>query len=144
MKKVKTAGNLVGEMRTKSESRRKILKHFNERATELLTGRFYHHRSRDGPGKEIDDLRNKFEARMSSSIFSRLEYQLIHGFTFNPKELKLMIKAANDEEQAIIKWVKNQTKVLWPKWRKLVKEFKNENQGRKRNGDEERLELKIS
>lgn len=141
---MKTVGNLVGEMRTKSESRIEILKHLNGRAIELLTGIFYHYRSRDGPGKEIDDFRNKFEAKMSSSIFSRLEYQLIHGFIFGPEKLKLMIKAANDEEQAIIKWVKNQTKVLWPKWRKLVKEFKNENQGRKRNGDEGRLELKIS
>ena len=140
---MKTAGNLVGKMRTKSESRIEILKHLNERTMELLTEKSYNY-TRDGPGKEIDDFRNKFEARMSSSIFSRLEYQLIHGFSFNPEELESMIKAANDEEKSIVKWLENQTKILWPKWKKLIKEFKNEKQGRKRNGDEERLELKIS
>ena len=35
--------------------------------------------------------------------------------------------------------LKNQTKILWPKWKKLVKEFKNEKQERKKNGDKEKI-----
>ena len=142
MREVKTTNDSVGKMRTGSESRKEIIKHLDRRATELLTGISYN--SRDGPEKEIDDFRNKFQTRTSLSIFSRLEYQLIHGFAFNPEELKLMIKDGADEEKSIVEWVKNQTKILWPKWKKLVKEFKNEKQERKKNGDEERFEFKIN
>jgi len=142
VREVKTTNDSVGKMRTGSESRKEIIKHLDRRAIELLTGIFYN--SRDGPEKEIGDFRNAFQSRVSSSIFSRLEYQLIHGFAFNPKELKLMIKAGADEEKSTVEWVKNQTKILWPKWKKLVKEFKNEKQERKKNGDEERFEFKIN
>ena len=132
---MKTTNNSAGKMLTRSELRKEIVKCLDKKAIELLTERYYN--SRDGPGKEIDDFRNEFQAKVNLSIFSRLEYQLIHGFTFNPEELKLMIKAGVNEKKSIIEWVKNQTRILWPKWKKLTKKFKNEKKRRKENGNEE-------
>jgi len=135
VREVKTTNDSAGKMLTRSELRKEIVKCLDKKAIELLTGISYN--SRDGPGKEIDDFRNEFQAKVSSSIFSRLEYQLIHGFTFNPEEFKLMIKAGVNEEKSIVEWVKNQTRILWPKWKKLMKKFKNEKKRRKENGNEE-------
>jgi len=114
MIKIKTAANF----------RKEVSVLLSKKTTEILTEN-YNYKTRDGPSGQIEQFRNQLQGRISSSIYTRLEYLLEKGFRI--EGLENMLKAAKDEKKAIVEWANNKAKILWPLFLKVKKETGNEN-----------------
>jgi hypothetical protein len=111
------------KMKTAAEFRKEVSASLSKETTEILTGS-YNYRTRDGPEEEIEQFRNELQRRMSSSIYARLEYLLKKGYRI--ESLEAMISAGENEKDVTVKWAEKKGQILWPKWKKIKREAKNE------------------
>ena len=105
------------KIKTAAETRKEVLGLLDRKTIEILTGRNYNYRTRDGPDEEIEQFRSQLQCRISSSIYARLEWLLKKGFRI--EDLEAMLKVAENEKDSTVKWANNKAKILWPKWKKI-------------------------
>jgi len=120
-------------IKTAAEFRKEVSASLSKETTKILT-ESYNYRIRDGP-EEIEQFRNQFQCRMSSSIYARLEYLLKKGCRI--EDIEAMIKAAENEKDATVKWANEKGQILWPKWKKINQKIKREAENEKRKGEKE-------
>jgi len=118
------------KIKTAADLRKEISALLSEKTIKVLTERSYNYRTRDGPIEEIEHFISQFHCRMSSSIYARLEYLLKKGYRI--ENLETMVRAAENEKESIVKWAENESKRLWPKWKKIKRETENEKRREKR------------